>query len=124
MLSDRIALHGHRHYHRGGSPIRTGCGYGYAVEYDYAPPHQLRPTLETIIVTPISPHTLAIRPVVLAPTSRIWAESWNVGAVYSPDGMTIQFDNGTVWQRDVGPPPSRTIPPPASRRASVAGAPS
>jgi hypothetical protein len=28
-----------------------------------------------------------------------------VGAVYSPDGMTIQFDNGTVWQRDMGPPP-------------------
>jgi hypothetical protein len=24
---------------------------------------------------------------------------WNEGAFYSPDGMTIQFDNGTVWQR-------------------------
>jgi hypothetical protein len=31
----------------------------------------------------------------------IWAQSWNEGAVYSPDGMTIQFDNGTVWQRNV-----------------------
>jgi NAD+ kinase len=29
------------------------------------------PTLETLIVTPISPHTLAIRPVVLAPTARV-----------------------------------------------------
>lgn len=33
------------------------------------------PTLETIIVTPISPHTLAIRPVVLAPTSRITVQA-------------------------------------------------
>jgi hypothetical protein len=32
----------------------------------------------------------------------IWAQSWNEGAVYSPDGMTIQFDNGSVWQRDLG----------------------
>ena len=32
----------------------------------------------------------------------IWVQSWNQGAVYSPDGMTIQFDRGTVWQRDVG----------------------
>ena len=40
-----------------------------------------------------------------APTSRIWADAWDQGAVYSPDGMTIQFDNGTVWQRDMGPPP-------------------
>ncbi len=23
---------------------------------------------------------------------RIWAENWNEGAVYSPDGMIIQFD--------------------------------
>jgi hypothetical protein len=32
----------------------------------------------------------------------IWAQSWNEGAVYSPDGMTIQFDSGTVWQRNIG----------------------
>ena len=32
----------------------------------------------------------------------IWAQSWNEGAIYSPDGMTIQFDNGTVWQRNIG----------------------
>ena len=23
--------------------------------------------------------------------------SWNEGAVYSPDGFTIQFNNGSVW---------------------------
>jgi hypothetical protein len=32
----------------------------------------------------------------------IWAQSWNEGAVYSSDGMTIQFDNGTVWRRNIG----------------------
>jgi hypothetical protein len=31
----------------------------------------------------------------------IWAQSWNEGAVYSPDGMTIQFDNGTIWRRNI-----------------------
>jgi hypothetical protein len=25
--------------------------------------------------------------------------------VYSSDGMLIQFDNGTIWQRYVPPPP-------------------
>ena len=44
-------------------------------------------------------------PDTFAPTSKIWADDWNVAAVYSPDGMTIQFDNGTIWQRDIGPPP-------------------
>jgi hypothetical protein len=43
-------------------------------------------------------------PDTFAPTSRIWADNWNTGAVYSPDGMTIQFDNGTIWRRDLGPP--------------------
>ena len=43
-------------------------------------------------------------PDTFAPTSRIWADNWNTGAVYSPDGMMIQFDNGTIWQRDMGPP--------------------
>jgi len=38
----------------------------------------------------------------------IWAEFWNEGAIYSPDGNSIQFDNGTVWERYVPPPP----PPP------------
>jgi hypothetical protein len=31
----------------------------------------------------------------------IWVQSWNEGAVYSTDGMTIQFDNGTVWAKNV-----------------------
>jgi len=31
----------------------------------------------------------------------IWVRSWNKGAVYSADGMTIQFDNGTVWAKSV-----------------------
>ena len=34
----------------------------------------------------------------------IWAQYWNEGAVYSPDGMVIQFDRGSVWVRNVGPP--------------------
>jgi hypothetical protein len=31
----------------------------------------------------------------------IWVRNWNEGAIYSADGMTLQFDNGTVWARDV-----------------------
>ena len=31
----------------------------------------------------------------------IWVQGWNEGAVYSPDQMTIQFDNGTVWSKNV-----------------------
>jgi hypothetical protein len=49
-----------------------------------------------------------------APTSRIWIDARNEGAVYSPDGMRIQFDDGRVWQRDFGPPP-----PGVWRRAPV-----
>jgi hypothetical protein len=44
-------------------------------------------------------------PDVTAPNSRIWIDARNQGAVYSPDGTRIQFDDGTVWQRDFGPPP-------------------
>jgi hypothetical protein len=40
-----------------------------------------------------------------APNSRIWIDARNESAVYSPDGMRIQFDDGRVWQRDIGPPP-------------------
>jgi hypothetical protein len=36
-------------------------------------------------------------------SGRIWAFDWNEGAMVSPDGMTIQFDRGSVWRRDVGP---------------------
>jgi hypothetical protein len=45
------------------------------------------------------------------PASRIWIDAYNISAVYSPDGMLIQFDNGTIWQRYVPPPP-----PPLRRR--------
>lgn len=31
----------------------------------------------------------------------IWAQNYNEGAVYSSDGMTIQFDNGTMWRRNI-----------------------
>jgi hypothetical protein len=44
-------------------------------------------------------------PDAFAPSSRIWADNWNMSAVYSPDAMVIQFDNGTIWHRDMGPPP-------------------
>lgn len=40
-----------------------------------------------------------------APTTRLWIDAYNISAVYSPDGMLIQFDNGTIWQRYVPPPP-------------------
>ena len=29
----------------------------------------------------------------------IWVETWQQGAIYSPDGSTIQFDGGTLWVR-------------------------
>ncbi len=40
----------------------------------------------------------------------IWAENWHEGALVSSDGMTIQFDRGTIWQRDLGEPPPVAIP--------------
>jgi hypothetical protein len=52
---------------------------------------------------------------VTAPNSRIWIDARNESAVYSPDGLRIQFDDGRVWQRDFGPPP----PPGGWRRAPV-----
>ena len=39
-----------------------------------------------------------------------------MSAVYTPDGMTIQFDNGTIWQRDMGPPVSVRV---RARRAEL-----
>ena len=38
-----------------------------------------------------------------APESRIWMDSLNQSAVYSPDFMTIQFNRGTVWARTANP---------------------
>ncbi|MDE1936761.1 hypothetical protein [Bradyrhizobium sp.] len=46
-----------------------------------------------------------------APLNRLWIDVYDIGAVYTPDGMTIQFDNGTIWQRNLPPPP-----PPVRRR--------
>jgi hypothetical protein len=43
---------------------------------------------------------------------RIWIDRANQGAVYSPDGLTLQFDQGAVWQRAPELPP----PPPPRRR--------
>jgi hypothetical protein len=43
--------------------------------------------------------------------NRIWIENWNQGAVFSPNGMIIHFDRGTIWQRDFGTP----APPPPLR---------
>jgi hypothetical protein len=39
----------------------------------------------------------------------IWVDRENQGAIYSPDGFTLQFDRGTILQRvlEVPPPPPR-----------------
>jgi hypothetical protein len=58
-------------------------------------------------------------PDMFAPASRIWADNWNTGAVYSPDGMMIQFDNGTIWQREMGPVPLQVPPRVRARRAEL-----
>jgi len=49
----------------------------------------------------------------------IWAPGWNQGAIYAPDGMIIQFDGGTVWQRDLGEPELVPVPR-GKRRVAVA----
>jgi hypothetical protein len=48
---------------------------------------------------------------------RIWVDRAQVGAVYSPDAMVVQFDNGTIWQRalEVVPAPAVLGPPPRRR---------
>jgi hypothetical protein len=38
----------------------------------------------------------------------IWVADYNQGAIFSPNGMVIQFDKGTVWHRAPVPMP----PPP------------
>lgn len=37
------------------------------------------------------------------PTTRIWIEQQQQGAVYSASGMTIQFDRGPLWRRTTDP---------------------
>jgi hypothetical protein len=44
---------------------------------------------------------------------RIWVQQANQGAIYSPDGITLQFDGGSVWQRA---PEILPAPPPRRRR--------
>ena len=44
-------------------------------------------------------------PDMFSPVSRIWIEALRQGAVYSPNGLIIQFDNGAVWRRVVEPTP-------------------
>lgn len=55
------------------------------------------PTLETIIVTPISPHTLAIRPVVLPASARV-----TVQAEGAPEELMITVDGQTGTTFGVG----------------------
>ena len=52
------------------------------------------PTLESILLSPISPHTLAIRPVILPATSEVIVE-----AVHGPDELLITVDGqvGTTF---------------------------
>jgi hypothetical protein len=40
----------------------------------------------------------------------IWVERANEGALFSPDGVTLQFDRGTIWRRapEIVPPPLRS----------------
>jgi len=40
----------------------------------------------------------------------IWIDRAQEGAIYSPDGFTLQFDRGTIWQR------APEMPPPAQSR--------
>jgi len=54
----------------------------------------------------------------------IWAENWHEGALFSLDGMTIQFDRGTIWQRDLGEPPAAVIPDRSNSKRSAKIAPS
>jgi hypothetical protein len=42
-----------------------------------------------------------------APANRIWIDELDESAVYTPNGMAIQFDNGTLWVRDLRARPPR-----------------
>jgi hypothetical protein len=52
----------------------------------------------------------------------IWVQQWNEGAIFSSDGMMIQFDRGTVWQRDLGElaPAVAPVPGPGPARGKRA----
>ena len=34
----------------------------------------------------------------------LWVQDANQGAIYSVDGLTIQFDRGTIWRRAIDEP--------------------
>jgi hypothetical protein len=51
-------------------------------------------------------------------SGHIWVDNWHEGALFSSDGMTIQFDRGTIWQRDLGEPPGATPDRLNTRRAT------
>jgi hypothetical protein len=59
----------------------------------------------------------------------VWVDRWNEGAIYSPDGMTIQFDRGPIWQRVIAQTPPAALPSNAllnvtpTRRGKPAAAP-
>ena len=40
----------------------------------------------------------------------IWVERADEGALFSPDGFTLQFDRGTIWQRAPELPPPLAAP--------------
>jgi hypothetical protein len=42
----------------------------------------------------------------------IWVANYDEGAIFSPNGLVIQFDKGAVWQRALPPP----APPPVPMR--------
>ena len=53
----------------------------------------------------------------------IWAQGFNEGAIYSPDGSVIQFDRGTLWQRDLGAPDPGPVPRAKGQKAAKRGVP-
>ena len=48
-------------------------------------------------------------------SGHLWADNWQEGALFSSDGMTIQFDRGTIWQRDLGVAEPALAPAPTQR---------
>jgi len=48
-------------------------------------------------------------------SGHLWVDRWQEGALFTADGITIQFDHGTVWQRDLGVPPPPPPPAPVIR---------
>jgi hypothetical protein len=54
-------------------------------------------------------------------SGHLWADNWHEGALFSTDGTTIQFDRGTIWQRDLGEPPP--APPAVTKRSAKTASP-